>query len=526
MLAPFLAHRRARLTPPPRRHRRPQLEAMEGRVLLTAGALDTTFGGTGTVVTNATTVTASNDQTQYASGTVVLPDLTTVVAGVTPEAYQTGKGANSVSTHLDIVLARYNPDGSLDQAFGSGGLVRIRAAVDYWGSNLEPHLISVALQTVNGNPEIVVAGDTTVTYSTGKHGTVTRHDLYVARLNLNGSFDTTFNNTGSETIDFPQGDVFAEGVAVQSDGKIVVGADSGAAGLHFLAVRLDANGGLDSSFGPNGQGYVGLASGSAQDMILDGSGNILVCGYDNNPSTGSSTMAVVRYTPSGQPDPTFGNNGEALVTLGAPYAYAIGVQSTGQIVVSGDFPSGGGVARLNANGSVDTSFGSGGAFTDATMFVPMALTVQPNDEILVAGKGPHGGSPFGFFIDRLQAGGLSDATFGVNGQAQAYFSGMTDAEPHAMILGPDGKITVTGDVNYYQGGVYWNRLGTARFLNDITSNTTASSPATATTAPALLAASPVAPASGVSGLALAPLVLDSPDLQDFLHPLSRRWGKP
>jgi uncharacterized delta-60 repeat protein len=398
--------------------------------LLSAGQLDTTFGGSGTVITNAATVTPSNDQDQYASAVVTQPDLKTIVAGVTPETYQTGNGHNSLTTQLDIVVARYNTDGSLDSNFGNGGLDRIRANVD-WFDDAEPaHLISVALQP---NGDIVVAGTTDVTYSSGKHSTVTRHDLYVARLNPNGSFDTSFNSTGSEVIDFPQGDVLPVGVAIQSSGKIDIGADSLASGLHFLAVQLNPNGGLDSTFGPNGHGYVGLASGRADQMILDGSGRILISGSDNN------MTAVVRYTASGLPDSSFGTNGEAVVNLGSTLgAYGIGVQSTGQIVISGDFGAGY-VAALNGDGSLDTSFGSGGVSNAPGLFHPYAVTVQPNDEILVAGKGADGGSTYGDIVDRLTASGQIDSTFGTNGQTQAFFSGGDVNQPYAMtVILPSG----------------------------------------------------------------------------------------
>jgi uncharacterized delta-60 repeat protein len=483
--------------------RRPALEALEGRALLSAGTLDATFGGTGTVVTQATTVTAPQDQTQYGSGVAVQADLKTVVAGVSPETY-------NKSTHLDIVVVRYNTDGGLDTTFGSGGVVRIRSTSDYWDSSSEPHLTSVALRP---DGKIVVAGVTKVTYGSGKNA-VARFDLYLARLNPNGSFDTTFNGTGSKTLDFPQGSVYAEGVALQPDGKIVVGADSGAAGLHFLAARFNADGGLDHSFGPNGQGYVGRASGGAQAMTLDGAGAILLGGGDTDPTTGGGTAAVVRYTPAGLPDPTFGSDGEALVRVGAPFVEGIGVQSTGRVIASGDFGSGARAVRLNADGSVDTTFGTGGLFYDATMFHPQAVAVQPDDAVLIAGKGPSSGSTYGYFVDRLLAGGTADPSFGTDGQAQAYFSGMTGAQANALALGPDGKITVTGEVDSSQGGVYRKEIGTARFLNDLTGNPPPAASTTASTrAPAFVPT-------------LVPLALDGPDLWDaFLPPLKRRGAR-
>ena len=199
-------------------------------------------------------------------------------------------------------------------------------------------------------------------------------------------------------------------------------------------------------------------------------------------------------------------------------------------MVCGNFSSPtGGVGRLNTNGTLDTTFGSGGYFILPTgIGTALALTVQPDDKILIDGgtPAPPPGGTNGFAVDRALADGSSlDSTFGTGGQATATFTNSEAAAAWASALGPDGKITVAGAVRVSPSQFDY---GIARFTNDISSNTpltTATfSPTTATTALAPPTASISASANGPSSLALAPLVLDSPDLWDALHPLTKHRG--
>jgi len=502
--------------------RRPQVEVLEGRTLLAAGVLDATFGGTGLVTTQVSNH-AGNPTAGVSTGVAIQPDLKTVVSGSASQYY-------NGSWHTGLAVARYNTDGTLDTAFGSAGLVYIRA--DSYANTSLPHAYSIAVQS---DGKIVVAGDTLVTYGYVKSKGVTtpiqRDDLLVARLNPDGSMDTTFNGTGEAIVDFPQGNIQARGVAIQAGGGIVVagcGSTVGAPALNMGVVRLTPGGSLDHTFGPNGQGYNGTTSGTLFSMNLDPSGDILVGGNDTNPATGSTNFAVIRYTPSGLLDPTFGSNGEVFLNGNSGGVSAIGFQSTGQIVVAGDMLNASsnsrtGVARLNANGSLDTTFGSGGYFYDATMLRTGGLAVQPDDKIVVSGEN-YANAGTQFQIDRILAGGQSlDAAFGVGGQTVTGFPSAMNQRPQAVVIGPDGKLTYTGYAGY---SVY--QFGVARFLNDITTNTALAaatiSPTKAMTAVAPPMASTSASANGPPSLALAPLVLDSPDLSDALHTLSKRRG--
>jgi uncharacterized delta-60 repeat protein len=245
-------------------------------------------------------------------------------------------------------------------------------------------------------------------------------------------------------------------------------------------------------------------------MALDASGDILLVGSDNWAS-GNPLPAVVRFTATGLPDPNFGTNGEVLLnppSLNNPWAFDVGVQSTGQIVVCGNFPAGkGAVCRLNTNGTLDTTFGTGGYFIPPTGNA-LALTVQPDDKILVAGGTPSpSGGTNSFEVDRVLPDGSSlDSAFGSGGRATTTFANSMNTAAFAIALGPDGKITTTGPV---LGSP--EEYGIARFLNDITTNTAslATGSTTSLAAPATMVALPPE---------LVAASLDSPDITTGLGP--------
>lgn len=455
--------------------RRLHFDRLEGRTLLSAaGSLDPTFGGAGTVATKVGSdyVTAGS-----ATGVAIQADGKTVEVG--SKAVQEKNG----TWHMDLAVLRYNVNGTLDSSFGVGGEVDIAAHADNW--NTHPHLFSVKIQP--WDQRIVVSGSTRVTYGKGSSA-VSRDDLLVARLNVNGSMDRTFNGTGQSTLDLAQGNLFACGVAVQPDGSIVAAASPDVAtntpfstgGIGFVVARWTAAGKPDTSFGPGGQGYVARPNGQASTMIVDPSGNILVGGRDADPVTGAGALAVVRYTGGGLADTTFGTDGE--VRLPGAYGVAgIGVQSNGAIVLSGAFDAAStttvvngvpsttynlGLARLTPSGSLDVAFGSGGYFADATAGPSDAdLVVQANDMILVAGASAS--APTAFALDRVLADGSGrDTSFGNAGQAVASFGGAYyNAIPNAIAIGPDGNITVAGQLamSHSYSLPYAKRYGTARF---------------------------------------------------------------
>ena len=235
---------------------------------MTAGALDTSFNGTGTVLT---TTNSGSGGDLMAVAVEYVNDanyLKTVVVGTA--TVPQGKGSQSV-----YAVMRYDTNGMLDSTFGNNGEVDIAAT--YGTSN------GASVQE-QADGKIVIACGAQFSYGKGKNA-VTREDLMVVRLNSNGSLDTTFNKTGTAILDIPGENIDACGLAILPDGQIVVGGST-TNETGFLVARWNANGTLDTTFGPNGQGYGTTSTGqaflgNANEMALEASGNILLVGQDS-----------------------------------------------------------------------------------------------------------------------------------------------------------------------------------------------------------------------------------------------------
>jgi uncharacterized delta-60 repeat protein len=417
-----------------RNRRRPRVELLEGRTLLTAGALDTSFGGTGLVTTRLAFNT-------YAQGLAIQPDLKTVVVGLEPPSNTTGIFPHS------LTLFRYNVDGSLDSAFGTGGEVVL--STNTLKSSFTLHNASVAIQP---DGKIVVATNT----ATLSGDSLTSCDMLVMRFNTNASLDTSFGSNGETVIHLAQGFTTARGVAVLSNGDIVVagtdprgtnyiGTSSAAV---FVVARLTGSGALDTTFGPSSQGFnymtfpvtTVVKTYNVDSLGVDASGNILLGG--NVRGSSSPIDQVVRYTPSGLIDTSFGNQGVLDLPFGAPYGVeGIGLQSSGQIIAAFSSFNGagtGGLVRLTPGGAVDTTFASNGYFSDPATTAQVDVAIQSDDKILLQTYNQSGGNSNGIAVDRLLGNGTLDSTFGTAGRA--VILGNT-GPPVGIAVGPDGKIT-------------------------------------------------------------------------------------
>ena len=412
--------------------RRPQVEPLEGRILLNAGDLDTIFGGTGQVITTLGSWTEPQ-------GLAVQSDLKTVVVGLEQV---------SSSSLPSLTLFRYNVDGSLDTTFGSGGEVVL--ATNSIVQTYSQHSAAVALQP---DGKIVIA-TSTATENSG--GTLTSCDMLVLRLNANGSIDTTFGQNGRTDIHVPQGMVAADAITVLSSGQIIVAGTNPDAygsyiGPEFVAARLTNSGALDTSFGPNGQGYnytVVTPTTNMTDLVdslgVDATGDILVGGSWANPA-GSFDEQVVRYTPNGLIDTSFANQGVFDLPANRGGVGGIGFQSNGQIILGfWNVTTLGLVTRLNANGTVDTSFGTNGYFSDPADPGQNAITVQPGDKILIESYSYGSGGSNGTLVERLLPSGTLDPSFGTGGQERILCAA---GNSEGVTVGPDGKITGTFVIN-------------------------------------------------------------------------------
>ena len=253
--------------------------------------------------------------TPTASASTVQSDGKIVVAGSV---------FNGISN--EFALARYNVNGSLDASFNGTGTV----TTDFGDSDAYGY--SVAVQS---DGKIVVAGSA--------FNGIT-NEFAVARYNVNGSLDASFNGTGTVTTSIGASDASGFGVAVQSDGKIVV-AGSAFNGINneFAVARYNVNGSLDASFNGTGKLTTGFAGGDAagNSVVLQSDGKILVAGVGTSFATGED-FAVARYNSNGTLDATFGAGGKVTTAIGIAddVGFGVAVQSDGKIVVAGGSSNG------------------------------------------------------------------------------------------------------------------------------------------------------------------------------------------
>jgi uncharacterized delta-60 repeat protein len=191
----------------------------------------------------------------------------------------------------------------------------------------------------------------------------------------------------------------------------------------------------------------------------------------------------VRLNTDGSFDSSFGTDGKLITQLGAgsdpdSWADALALQPDGKLVVAGEASDTGGraqllVARLNADGSLDSSLGTGGkAVTQlgtsssySAASYAFALALQPDGKFVVAGKASDGGGHFQFLVARLNADGSIDPSFGTDGKLVTQLGAGTDPFSYAIALArqPDGKLVVAGGASESGGGL---RFLVARLTGD------------------------------------------------------------
>ncbi|WP_374245141.1 DUF4347 domain-containing protein, partial [Zoogloea sp.] len=361
------------------------------------GTLDTGFGGGDGIVTTAV---GSGDE--EARAVAVQSDGRILVAGFTSNGLQ-----------RDFALVRYLANGSLDTGFGGGdGIVTTDI-----GSGTGDEAWSMAVQS---DGKIVLGG-------------LSGTDLAVVRYNADGSLDTGFSGDGKLTLDIAGSTDSGYGLALQSDGKIV---QSGSAyvgpTLDFVVVRYNADGSVDTGFG-GGDGIVTTAIGAsydiAQSVAIQSDGKVVAGGYYSNGT--NNDFAAVRYTAAGVLDTGFGG-GDGIATVdfgGSDAAWGIAIQSDGKIAMTGGANASDiAVARLLADGSLDTGFSGDGKFTahpaDSSFLYATALA--SDGRIVAAGFGTTATDDV--LLVRLTADGQLD----------------TRANPSATSLGGSASFTEGG----------------------------------------------------------------------------------
>jgi uncharacterized delta-60 repeat protein len=390
------------------------IETLENRRLLsasTSGAIDHTFG-----VNGVGTIPLSDPYTVYAS-TTQSDGKILAVGTVFNDGFDDASG-----TGEDFALVRFNKDGTPDGTFGSGGAV----TTDF-GADDEAH--SLAIQP---DGKIVVAGS-----SNGKFA--------VARYNTDGTLDTGFGSGGKVTTDLGDGDASVYGLALSADGKIIVSGDNDTG---IALARYNADGSLDGGFGNGGTVVTGAPAGLGADATIDGNGGvaltptgrILVVGDESDDNGGSLAFAYydtggnvvsLRFGPRQDDSPyvvAFALQGKKILTVNTP-AYDPNSNTYSEFSLE----------RHNGNGSLDKSFAHNGRTSDLLAY-GSSLVVQSDGRILVTGQPLSAGFSASVAVARFNADGSDDATFGVGGvvfSSQLQYGG-------TVAVAPDGGVIATG----------------------------------------------------------------------------------
>lgn len=392
-----------------------------------AGSLDTSFGSGGVVVTDFD----SNNDEGYAIA--IQSDGKIIVAGC----------AFGGATY-DFALVRYNPDGSLDESFGSGGKVTTNfdsnlgvdcayaMKIDQYGKIVvvgkrDNQNFAVVRYNTNGSLDNsfggtgyvitdIIGTSPDIAYSLAFDANnkiivagYSGNDFCVVRYEEDGNLHSTFGTNGIATFDLSTNSDYGRAVAIQQDGNILVGGDSD---KKFALIRSLSDGsGLDNGFGSSGKIITNMKNGNdrGSSLLLQPDGTIIQVGFCSNLDYASYDFALIRYTTAGAIDTTFGVNGKVFTNFiehgRDDYATAAITDANNRLIVVGytelsskyDFA----IARYDANGNLDSSFGALKFDLGSDDDRAQAVAIQSDGKIVIAGRTKLGSDNNAFALIRL-----------------------------------------------------------------------------------------------------------------------------
>ena len=376
-----------------------------------------------------------------AASVVVQSSGKTVVAGARMNGFQ-----------FDPLIARFNTDGSLDPSFGSDGTGIVvepwpNATVMEWvnrsGAAVDVALLSddrivvtsspsgdnekhgIMLFTADGVLDTSFDGDGRRKIASGGPAmdvwttavTVTSDDkimfvgtspdngwdyrMKVYRLNTDGSNDISFNNDGMRNVYFPSSfDNLANAVVMSGDKTIFGGSAAASWQRHDMGVgQLTSDGRNDTTFASGtGRTYVdfGFGDSDVRELLVQADGKIVAIG-ESQVFGNDDSVAVTRLNADGSLDTSFSGDGKFAYDFGNgdSYGWAGALDEDGRIVIAGQYNNGANdkafVMRLTGDGDLDTTFGTGGIKTFD--FVAdhgekfNAIAVQGGDMVVAGGSG-------------------------------------------------------------------------------------------------------------------------------------------
>ena len=384
-------------------------------VMAQPGSLDESFGTGGIITAPLTT----HGEHGYAA--TIQPDGKILVAGF-----------QDVSGNQNFAVARYNTNGSLDNSFGTGGLVLFDAGTE------SDAAWALALQD---DGKIILGGSV-------YNQNTTFDDYALVRLNSDGTPDNTFGTGGLVITDIDGYWDNAYAMVLQTDGKILLAGEGYiTSNRKVCVVRYNTDGTLDASFGAGGIAIhvIGCGEERTRAIALQADGKIIVAGYFNE-GIDDQTF-VTRFNSDGTVDNTFGNNGTATLDIAGndDQFWTLYILPDGKILAGGttdpaddpDYL----LVKYLSDGTLDNSFGSNGMALNnfgVNDFLK-SMIVDADGKILTAGGG------FSFELIRFLDTGYPDTDFGTNGIVNTSIGNFCFA--HSVCLQADGRIVVSGHSN-------------------------------------------------------------------------------
>lgn len=357
-----------------------------------------------------------------------------------------------VGSAIPSSVAQYNTNGSLDTTFNGCGyapfdfLVKIRP--------IKGSVDSVGIQPGNTHT-VAIQPDGKIIVGGAVYSSLTGYNIAIARYNLNGSYDSSFDGDGKQTTFVGSGSR-GFSLVVQNDGKIILaGETSNGSNNCFAVVRYNLNGSLDPSFNGTGIQTANLYSDFQirNSMALQSTGKILLGGYMLNGAY--HDFALARLNDDGKMDSTFDKDGILTTDFNSSddYTGSVIVQSDDKIMLAGyasiNPPTNSiivyAVSRYTPEGELDNSFAVNGKLMGDyhqgnTGF--NATVIQPDGKILVAGHTWNGNND-DFVVARFNSDGSVDKNFGDNGRQITDFGALEEAK--SILLQGDGKIVLCGN---------------------------------------------------------------------------------
>lgn len=409
--------------------------------------LNTAFGTTGKVITDfGGNVETANDMAVQLDGKVL-------VCG------SSGIGAGD----LRLIVARHLATGGLDTTFGTSGKVILSLGTnDAEASGI----------TILPNGKILVCGS--IYDDHGQH-------VLLLRLNANGSRDTTFGTNGVVTTFFTALETdtdHSEGVDVKvsATGKIVVVGGSQVGGYNIVVARYNSDGTPDNTFDTDGKVIVTLPNfARSRSFALLADDSMAITAYYAGSVGDNGDFAVVRLDANGAKISGFGTNGVATASFGnLDRAEEILVQSDGKIVVSGSLgssvPYEAAIVRFNTDGTLDSTFGTGGKTRTGAAPFPAdeyvradGMAPKPDGGFLVSGwVDPDVGSDEVMLMSVTSDGVLDTTLDGGDGIARIPLTGQTVFSSASVAVMPNGRYTIAGTVGDF--GTTANNLALVQLL--------------------------------------------------------------